>query len=94
MGFIGGVLITLQEEGDRMAWYWKDMGKIGCCRHYVAVAVCDRCGVEFRSDNVASSKYCPDCQKIVYREKNAERQRRFRERMKAKAEDQTTDATT
>ena len=73
-----------------MAWYWKDMGKIGVCRHYVAVAICDRCGVEFRSGNVASSKYCPDCQNVVYREKNAERQRRFRERMKAKAEEQKT----
>ena len=69
-----------------MAWYYKDMGKIKGCRHYVAVAVCGRCGVEFQSGNVASSKYCPDCQKAVYREKNAERQRRFREKMKNKAE--------
>ena len=72
-----------------MAWYYKDMGRIGHSRQYLAVAICDRCGVEFRSENVASSKYCPDCQKVVYREKNAERQRRFRERMKKKAEDQT-----
>ncbi len=70
-----------------MAWYYKDMGKIGVSRHYVAVAVCDRCGVEFQSGNVASSKYCPDCQKAVYREKNAERQRRFRENLKKKKED-------
>ena len=69
-----------------MAWYYKDMGKVGITRYFVAYAICDRCGVEFRSGNVASSKYCPDCQKEVYREKNAERQRRFRERMKKKGE--------
>ena len=80
--------VTLLKEGVRMAWYYKDMGIKGTTRHYVAVAVCDRCGVEFRSDNVKVSKYCQECQITIYREKNAERQRRFRERLKKKAEEQ------
>lgn len=70
-----------------MGWYWKNCGRQGVTRLLVAVVVCDRCGVEFQSGNVASSKYCPDCQKAVYREKNAERQRRFREKMKQKGKD-------
>lgn len=74
-----------------MAWYYKEMGKRGYTRILVAHAVCDRCGMEFRSGNVAASKYCPDCQKAVYREKNAERQRRFRERMKAKGQERASD---
>ncbi len=77
-----------------MAWYYKDMGKIGVTRYYVAHAVCDRCGVEFTSGQVARSKYCPDCQKFIYREKNAERQRRFREKMKNKTETQKKEGIT
>ena len=60
-------------------WMWKKTAP----GHWLAVAFCERCGKEFTNGNVAAAKYCPECAKIVQREKTRERVRRWREKKKS-----------
>lgn len=64
-------------------WKWK---KIAPGR-FLAVTTCQRCGLEFNNGNVAASKYCPECAKIVQREKTRERVRKWRANKKADRRD-------
>lgn len=56
------------------SWNWKKTAP----GHWLAVTTCERCGAEYNNGNVAASKYCPECAKIVQREKTRERVRRWR----------------
>jgi uncharacterized Zn finger protein (UPF0148 family) len=55
---------------------------------------CQRCNRHYFETRQSGGKvkYCPDCRKIVDREKTAERARRYRERERAKKNGQTFEA--
>lgn len=63
-------------------WYWKRTQDENGKSFYLAVNVCMRCEKEYNNGNVAASKYCPECAKIVQAEQNRERVKRCRERKK------------
>ncbi len=66
-----------------MAWMWKRVDNPnGRCARYIAVNTCEKCGVEFRSNNPSSTKYCPECGKQIRAQQNRDRVRRYRERLK------------
>ena len=64
-------------------WYWKIDKRERGITYKIAVNVCERCNVEYRSDSPSASKYCPSCAEIIRKEQNRERVRRFRAKQKA-----------
>ena len=65
-----------------MAWKWERIGTINGCAHYRAVNICVQCGKEFTSNNPSSTKYCPECGKVIRAQQNRDRVRRYREKLK------------
>ncbi len=69
-----------------MPWYWKQTrDQKRHCTVYMAMNTCMKCGKEFRSNNPSSTKYCPECGKLIRAQQNRDRVRRYRERLKQEA---------
>ncbi len=65
-----------------MSWRWKRIDNTKGHAVYMAINTCMQCGVEFRSNNPSSTKYCPECGKQIRAQQNRDRVRRYRERQK------------
>lgn len=65
-----------------MAWKYKRMNRPEGGILYRAVNTCEQCGKEFIAENPSSTKYCPECGKVIRAQQNRDRVRRYREKLK------------